>query len=248
MYAIDKLLESGYISKKDIIINGNSEILFLEDTYLKISLKKFIIKSNNILSEALFNKHFEKHYNLWKSISNLKNKKYYKKLLEKQLQENKKIKFENLNASGILEYLEFNNRQSKFVVNCQRIYDFYKIDWMLPLWNKGFIKFWEKVPLELKVNQKLYKDTLMHLNFGGVWGSEYNVNFSIASKRIKVLRFLLKMFFFILRKEKWHDFEKKYLEYFSENIYGFSSISYWQYIKLKDQEIMFLCMLLRLKK
>ena len=25
----------------------------------------------------------------------------------------------------------------------------------------------------------------------------------------------------------------KYLEYFSENICGFSSISYWQYIKLK---------------
>ena len=56
-----KLLESGYISKKDIIINGNSGILFLEDIYLKISFfKKFIIKSNNILSEALFNKHFEK--------------------------------------------------------------------------------------------------------------------------------------------------------------------------------------------
>ena len=41
---------------------------------------------------------------------------------------------------------------------------------MLPLWNKGFIKFWEKVPLELKVSQKLYKDTLMHLNFWGVYG------------------------------------------------------------------------------
>ena len=47
-----------------------------------------------------------------------------------------------------LGYLEFHNRQTKFVVNCQRIYDFYKIDWMLPLWNRSFIKFWEKVYIE----------------------------------------------------------------------------------------------------
>ena len=61
LYAIDKLLEVMVIfQKKILLLMVIQEILFLEDTYLKIFLKKFIIKSNNILSEALFNKHFEK--------------------------------------------------------------------------------------------------------------------------------------------------------------------------------------------
>ena len=48
---------------------------------------------------------------------------------------------------GLIELLEYENRQTKYVVNSQRIYDFYNLSWLLPLWNKSYIKFWEKVPL-----------------------------------------------------------------------------------------------------
>ena len=164
LYAIDRLLSSGFISKKDIIVNGNSGD-FISGGHIpeKFLFKKVVIEENNILPNILFNSHYEKHYQLWETISNLKNKNIIKNLLERQLKDNLKFKYNKLNASGILEYLEFHNRQTKFVVNCQRIYDFYKIDWMLPLWNRSFIKFWEKVPLELKINQKLYKDTLEYM-------------------------------------------------------------------------------------
>ena len=35
-------------------------------------------------------------------------------------------------------------------------------------------------------------------------------------------------------KKKWRVFEKKYLNYWSENIYGFSSVKYLDFIKNKN--------------
>ena len=135
---------------------------------------------------------------------------------------------------GILEYLEFENRQTKYVVNCQRIYDFYNLNWLLPLWDKSFIKFWEQVPLKYKIRQKLYKETLQSINYGNVWTDEFHVPYSISPKWMKFIRLFFKGFFFFIGKKKWRNFEKKYLNYWSENIYGFSSINYISFIMNKN--------------
>ena len=106
----------------------------------------------------------------------------------------------NITSYGILELLEYENRQAKYVVNCQRLYDYHKIDWLLPLWNSSFIKFWESVPLEYKLNQMLYKKVLYQLNLGKVWTKEFNRNATITSKWIKGIRFFLKAIFFFIGK------------------------------------------------
>lgn len=132
------------------------------------------------------------------------------------------------------EYLEFENRQTKYVVNSQRIYDFYNINWLLPLWNKSFIKFWEEVPMQYKINQKLYKDTLRELNLGGVWTKDFNVDYYLSPKWMQMIRFFFKIIFLFIGKNKWRVFERKYLNYWTENIYGFSSINYFKFIRNKN--------------
>ena len=44
---------------------------------------------------------------------------------------------------------------------------------MLPLWDKEVINFWKDIPLDQKINQKLYKTTLEELNMCDVWGREF---------------------------------------------------------------------------
>ena len=49
-----------------------------------------------------------------------------------------------------------------------------------------------------------------------------------------LIRFLIKVIFFFLGKSKWRVFEKRFINYWTENIYGFSSIRYLDFIKNKN--------------
>ena len=48
------------------------------------------------------------------------------------------------------------------------------------------------------------------------------------------IRFLFKIIFFFIGKKNWYEFEKKYINYWTENIRGFSSQSYLNFIKNKN--------------
>ena len=67
------------------------------------------------------------------------------------------------------ELWEMSERQSKHVVNGQRSYDYYGIDWFLPLWEKEMVDFWKKVPYKYKINQNLYKKYLRSNNWFGLF-------------------------------------------------------------------------------
>jgi asparagine synthase (glutamine-hydrolysing) len=60
-------------------------------------------------------------------------------------------------ACAIYESWEWGERQSKFLANSVRAYDFWGLDWWLPYWDKQFIEFSSSVPFELKRDRKLYK-------------------------------------------------------------------------------------------
>lgn len=48
-------------------------------------------------------------------------------------------------------------RQSKFIVNSNRYYDFFKLDWWMPFWDNEFISLWETVPYSLRLNTYLWE-------------------------------------------------------------------------------------------
>ena len=234
LYAIDILLKNKYLDKEDIIVNGNSGDFISGGHIPKILLTWKNSKDINLLFDEIFEAHFYKHYALWDSLLSTENKKIIKKQLLIQIEKNLYNINSNFMPQGVVEFLEYENRQTKFVANCQRIYEFYNLKWQLPLWDKSFINFWSYVPLKYKIDQKLYKDTLNELNMGKVWGGQYDFKPFVSPSWVRMLRYMFKAYFIFLGKQKWHIFERRYLNYWTDNICGQSAFPYKQIIKNKN--------------
>ena len=82
---------------------------------------------------------------------------------------NELLNIEKSKIYKIFEYLEFVNRQSNYVIQGQRVYDFYNLKWELPLWDDEYLDFWNKVPYDFKFQQKLYKYMLIKI-IGEMYG------------------------------------------------------------------------------
>lgn len=60
----------------------------------------------------------------------------------------------------LFEIWNWRERQSKFIANANRIYDYFGYKWTLPFWSKEFTDFWGKIPLEMKYKKRLYDEFL----------------------------------------------------------------------------------------
>ena len=127
LYAIDILLKNKYLDKEDIIVNGNSGDFISGGHIPKILLTWKNSKDINLLFDEIFEAHFYKHYALWDSLLSTENKKIIKKQLLIQIEKNLYNINSNFMPQGVVEFLEYENRQTKFVANCQRIYEFYNL-------------------------------------------------------------------------------------------------------------------------
>ena len=68
-----------------------------------------------------------------------------------------KIEKYNPSLEEYFEYWEYEERQSKFIINGQKTYDFLNIKWELPFWDLSYVEFWRNIPTYYKINQNLYK-------------------------------------------------------------------------------------------
>ena len=97
----------------------------------------------------------------------------------------------------------------------------------MPLWDYEYLKFWEKVPFEKKHNQNLYKSAILESNWGDVWQNiELNPKKNIQPI-LSLIRFF-KGFFLFIGKNKWYKFERKYIEYFTEDLHAFKPWSFYK--------------------
>ena len=53
-------------------------------------------------------------------------------------------KFDNDYAKELFQYFDWSERQSKFIINSVRVYDFFNFDWALPFWDLEIVNFWRK--------------------------------------------------------------------------------------------------------
>ena len=107
LLAIDKLLEINFIDKQDIIINGNSGD-FITGGHIPLinsNIKKF--DNQNTMLDNILDIHINKHYALWDSLLQEKNKKLIKKLLLEQIK-NHNINLNNIDMiEGLWSFLNF---------------------------------------------------------------------------------------------------------------------------------------------
>ena len=221
LFVVDELLKKNVLQKNSIIINGNSG-----DFITGGHIPSFPKHTNNNKLDMIINSFITKHCSLWlncfsdKEVNVIKN--ILKNIITKELPE----KNFNYPDFSIFEYLEFMNRQTKYVIPGQRIYEFLGLQWKLPLWDDEYLKFWSKVPYDLKLNQKLYSEMLYEENWGNVW-KDLPVNKKyITPKWVIPLRLIAKSLFAIIDKELWKSIDKKYFSYWMEIIPHFSTIPY----------------------
>lgn len=222
-YAIKYLKEKKIINKNSILINGQSGD-FITGDHIPIVDKK------NLNEKKLFEIVFNKHYSLWKDIK----KANYEIMFENFKQELKNINFksdiknENLFFSQH-EYWEWIERQTKWVVNGQRVYDFFGLNWMLPLWEKSFIKFWMNVPYELKLKQRLYKEYLQNYNYLNIFSIPKALPIPWTGIR-KLIPILVNTVSLFDRKKKQNLYNKLY--YYSTNKYLYEYFGKEDYFKM----------------
>mgnify|MGYP001383545418 CR=1 FL=1 len=228
-FAVNSLIKRKIINKDNIILNGNTGDFIsgghLPALKLNSNIKKYNLK--NILSYII-----KKHFSLWENyFDDKQNNIITKMLLDTLPQELKNLRTDE--EYKIYEYIEFVNRQSNYVIQGQRVYDFYNIKWDLPLWHDEYLNFWNRVPYNLKVDQTLYKFMLFKNNWGNVWKNIPINKYSISPISIRYIRNFLKIFFLFKNKNDWEMFDKKYLAYFTELVPHYSYFNYFDIIKNK---------------
>ncbi len=163
-FAFSKIKSNQLIPDDSIIINGQSGD-FISGGHVPESL---LMKGANI--ETLLNLIIKKHYSLQKDLLTEERLDFIKEKILGLMgisDINNELTSEDLIT--LYEQGECEERQVKWVINCQRAQDFFGYDWQMPLWDIELAKFYSKVPIHLKINQNLYKLWLKKWNYKGLF-------------------------------------------------------------------------------
>ena len=135
--------------------------------------------------------------------------------------------------SAILYYenLDYKERQSKYIVNSVRIYEFYGLSWSLPFFYKEATSYWRKLPSNFRYNTQLYRKILFNLDYfpsfdksDHIQGDDNECNLMRYSKKIygKVRRILMNsrrlVLDYWLHPMQWYAIFPSYTKYFVKSI------------------------------
>lgn len=220
--AVSALLDSGILPRDALVVNGQSGD-FITGNHIPAALQGAASDGADgpaRVIDALLAKHFTQ----WGFLSTPANIATLSDLLSSELAQltDGDPKAADDRLFGLYEASEYVDRQSKYVVNGQRAYEFLGLDWDLPLWHPALIDFYETQPLATKAGQRLYRDTLVALNWGGVWNRVPINELTIRPTWLRPVRLALKLAHAPFGKSRWHRFERRYLNYFMTTLCAYA--------------------------
>ena len=165
MFALKSLVNSGKMKQGDVIINGQSGD-FITGQHIPI------MPEQEASHTTLLNRILEKHYSLRGHLFfDPESLELMKQRIEDTLGEYQNIgSYQDL--AKIYEYWEWKVRQVKRVVNGQCNYDYFGMNWELPLWDLEYMEFWVDLPLHQKVDRRLFVEYLNKMDFYGLFNKE----------------------------------------------------------------------------
>jgi asparagine synthase (glutamine-hydrolysing) len=161
IYPLQLMRDRGLLDNV-IVVNGQSGD-FISGGHIPESLLGGA--DRDILLRAITDKHFS----LRKSLKTPENIASIVRRVRCSLQEMEEEVGGELHPVTLYESWEWQERQCKYVIAGQRIYDWLGLDWSLPLWDTDYLRFWSRVPYELKLHQQLYKKYLNSKNYCGIF-------------------------------------------------------------------------------
>lgn len=88
-------------------------------------------------------------------------------------------------ATSAFELWDWQERQSKFICNSVRVYEFWGYEFRLPLWDNELMLFYERVPLEERFNKVLYDKYIISIqNKIMGWNNISNKKFKTSFKKL----------------------------------------------------------------
>ncbi len=226
MAAIEAMKRAGYVPRDAVFANGNTGD-FISGMHIHKALRAGpcgldpAARRRRIL-DALYDKHFA----LWHSLRTPANRARIEARLSSSIEAAGGMPDADEGDHGVYESAEFRDRQCKYVIGGQRIYEFLGHDWRLPLWDNAYLRFWESATLDEKRGQTLYARMLANANWGGVWRDIPVNRKTVRPLWLVPLRALLKAAHAPLGRERWHRFEKRYLQYFMDITCHSASVPY----------------------
>ena len=151
--AVEYLKNNKLIPEDSVFIPGHTGD-FISGGHIPLEY----IEKQEIKGEELIEDIFKKHYRIWNWSKN-KNL-YYEFLIAKfkhfyNIRHNKT--YLNTEAADLIELWDWRERQSKYICNSVRVYEFWGYQWLMPLWDLKLLKFWSQVNLSLRINRSLYR-------------------------------------------------------------------------------------------
>ncbi len=156
-----ELAGSGELPPEAIVVNGQSGD-FITGGHVPKGLALPGAGEDELFCAAV-----DKHFSLWEMLKTPSNLHAIRSRFEENLAGPKSRGFTD--PVALYEYWEWQERQSKYVVSQQRTYDFFGLEWALPLWDREYCEFWREVPLGLKLGQRLYRKYLERWDYGGLF-------------------------------------------------------------------------------
>ena len=221
--AMEGLIANGTAGQEAIMVNGQSGD-FITGNHIPDALsEKRLVRSADERRDTIVVALLARHFKQWKFLCTQTSAVRLATRLRRE------ISLIGMPASadgdhGIYEHCEFQDRQSKYVINGQRLYEHFGLDWRLPFWDRDYLDFWSRMSREAKLGQALYRQTLIRQNWGNVWGSDIPLNpLRIRPGWIRPIRFTLKALHAPLGRVRWHDFERRYLDYWMTPLCGYAT-------------------------
>ena len=212
MAAIESLLADGYIDRDAVVINGQSGD-FIAGAHIPRPFAQPGPKGRAARWERIVDALFTKHYGLWEELMDAEGRALVAEAVQEELAEDGvDLPDDPAQDYTLFELSEYRNRQAKYVVAGQRNYDMLGLDWRLPLWDLDFTAFWERQPLAHKLDESLYRETLMKLDWGGVW-RDFSAPRYLSPTWIRPLRLMAKIAHAPLGVARWRRFEKRWFAY-----------------------------------
>ncbi len=169
LFAIDELKRRKAVPADAVFINGQSGDFIAGNHVPEVLRQPHPELSKEERRARIIAALIAKHFSLWRDLKTPENLARIGALLDERITAANVPDVPASADHGVYELVEFQERQAKFVVRGQRVYDFFGHDWRLPLWDVEYIDFWERMPLEFKAGQGLYREWLAEANWGGVW-------------------------------------------------------------------------------
>ena len=213
---IQMLKVDGYIPDDAVLCNGNSGD-YISGLHVVPSMRTPpVYRDEDKRLEGIVTAVYDKHFALWQALRSSEARESITKQLKVSLARADAIPADPQNDYGLYEYAEFQDRQCKYVITGQRIYEYLGHEWRLPLWDKAYLDFFESIPLDGKVGQKLYADMLRNADWGGVWQNVPVNAETIRPGWIRPLRWAAKAVHAPLGRAAWHRSEKRWFSYWME--------------------------------